>query len=214
MFKSVNVEGFKFVLLSPEEHIQTFWNGGHFYEADLIKYIYKNYSGGTFVDVGANMGNHTLAFSRSATTVVSFEPVIPLFKHMMMNIILNEIENIVPYNCALGNENGVTGMFVGDFSKNAGGCAVGRNQQTNIIPLCKLDDFQLTDVTLIKIDVETYELEVLKGAVKTIEKYSPDLFVEAGTPEAFTEIDTYLKEFGYKPVQVFNATPTILWTKR
>jgi len=49
------------------------------------------------------------------------------------------------------------------------------NKQDTILPL---DSFQLPEVNLIKIDVDGMELEILKGAVKTLEKYQPVIVIE------------------------------------
>jgi hypothetical protein len=72
-------------------------------------------------------------------------------------------------------------------------------------------------VKLIKIDVENYETEVLKGAEQTIRKWKPDLFIECNTEEHTMEIFDFLKslEVGYKIFpRKFNSTPMFLFTTK
>ena len=73
------------------------------------------------------------------------------------------------------------------------------------------------EVKCIKIDVEGYNLPVLKGARETITTYHPAIFCECQTVEQFSEVDEYLTKLGYKVWKidgkpfVMNHTPTYLW---
>ena len=87
------VGGIKFVIYNEQEHMQSFLAGGEFYEQDMLRYIKENYNGGTFVDVGACIGNHTLCFSFIGDKVYSFEPVRVLFLRMLQNVLINKREN-------------------------------------------------------------------------------------------------------------------------
>jgi hypothetical protein len=60
----------------------------------------------------------------------------------------------------------------------------------------RLDDIYKGRVSLIKIDVEGHELEVLKGAENTIKKYMPTLLIEIFDFEN-NEVPKYLKSLGY-----------------
>ncbi|MFZ4214160.1 FkbM family methyltransferase, partial [Pantoea endophytica] len=69
-------------------------------------------------------------------------------------------------------------------------------------------------ISVIKIDVEGMEMEVLGGAVKTLERHSPVIYAEAGTPPEFEAISVFLSKFGYLATKRFNATATYLFEKQ
>lgn len=81
-----------------------------------------------------------------------------------------------------------------------------------------LDDYELNNVKLVKIDVEGFALEVLHGSKKTIQEHRPAFFIEIGDDNESSsgnleDIKKFLSQFAYhcyaKP---FNATPTDLFT--
>ena len=164
-FLTAKVDGFDFVIFEPKEHIQVSWKLEMYYEPDMIEFIHRNYKGGTFVDIGACIGNHTLAFSRVADRVVAFEPMPQVFIHLLSNIVLNKITNTIAYNIALGNKKGVERMV---FVKGSAGGGEVRKNGNYSVPILRLDDFKLKNVTLIKIDVQEQEAQVLNGAKNTI----------------------------------------------
>src|SRR4051794_25433579 len=59
---------------------------------------------GIVLDVGANIGTHTLVYSHVAKGVIAFEPVIGIFQMLCTNLALNCIENVFPLNIAIGHE--------------------------------------------------------------------------------------------------------------
>lgn len=71
-------------------------------------------------------------------------------------------------------------------------------------PCFTLDEFQLTDISYIKIDVEGYERKVLKGALETIKKYKPILVIEQNDITLYGENKLAAKNFlellGYRSV--------------
>lgn len=173
-----DIDGIKYIITDPEENIQSFWFKNDYYEEDMIKFIQKNYKGGTFVDCGACIGNHTMVFSKLADKVVSFEPIPKIHMHLVGNILINKVKNVTAYQLALGNKRGTSRMtFIGP---SAGGGEM-RKDGEYLTPILKLDDFHLDNIPLIKIDVQESELELLKGAKETIKKSKPDLFIECNT---------------------------------
>ena len=63
----------------PGEHMQNAWAKGRFFEQELLEYVYWHYGGygGTWIDVGSALGNHTLFFAAfcKPAAVLSIEPV-------------------------------------------------------------------------------------------------------------------------------------------
>ena len=209
-----DIDDMLFLILQKNEHLQTFWSIDKYYEEDLIKFIQDNYKGGIFIDVGACIGNHTLAFSKIADKVVSFEPHKQSYWHTLNNIYLNNLENVMLFNLALGNKTGLE--FLHHDNMSAGGGTISKEGK-EIVPIHKLDEFCFSGVTLIKIDVQRYEMEVLKGSIETIKKNLPDIVAECDEEEQKTTILTFLQAIDNKYViypEKFNNSPTYLFTRR
>jgi len=207
----VNVDGFKFNITNPKEHIQSFLNYGVYYEENMIKYIQKNYNGGVFVDIGACIGTHTLPFSRIADIVYSFEPDFENYYNLLMNIKLNNLANLNPFNIAIGEDN-----YIAKFLINPDNIGMHKIDESGPfeIPVMKLDIFKLEKVKLIKIDAANYGMKILKGAANTIYRNLPDIFIECQTDKIKEEITKYLKTIDkrYEAIQSFNITPTWLFS--
>jgi FkbM family methyltransferase len=181
-----------------------------FYESDMLEAIARTKRGGLYVDVGANIGNHTIFLAKftGARAVHSFEPNKQAFNYLVENLEKNDIVHRVnPYNMALGADEGTVSSIVVD-ENNLGASKVTTDKNGGI-PMVTLDSvFEKQKVGVIKIDVEGFEPQVLMGASRTLERYLPDLFIEAADDSAKSTIDELLTKFGYKDVACYNATPT------
>jgi FkbM family methyltransferase len=212
------VDNIRFALFEPKEIIQSFWNIGKYYEGTLIEFIKENYKGGTFIDVGASIGNHTLVFSNLADNVISFEPLPIFYNHLIVNLLINEVINVQFYGVGLGNKHEVKTLYY-DL-KSCGGATFTKIDDyvgTYEVPIMKLDDFNIKDVKLIKIDVEGFEPNVLEGGINTINKYAPDLIVECDTVEIYDKVKTFIEGLNnkyYEYPKIFNNTPTYLFTTK
>lgn len=193
------VNGLKFIVKDSKGYIQVHWMHQKFYEEEMLNYIKKNYKGGNFIDIGSNIGNHTIYFSKVADTVYSFEPVLQSFNHQMENIELNKIKNIKLFQCALGNENKMVGL-VHNIS-NMGNTIVieedYNDRADEFVLMYKLDDFKLKNIKVMKIDVEEYELKVLEGAEQTLQENNVAVFVECFSPLRIKKLRKYLANLGY-----------------
>ena len=133
------------------------------------------------LDVGANIGFHSLYFAELTGPlgkVISFEPILINFKAFQNNIALNNFPQIIANNIALGNENSLMDIHLEIDDQNPGAfnlLAPGIKNHT--IKCEKGDDFLnrigINKVNFIKIDVEGYEYEVMKGLKSTITSYRP-----------------------------------------
>lgn len=183
------------------DHIgKIIWHNKLYYEYPMLNYIRKIFRQGNAIDVGANIGNHSLFFSQFANKVYAFEPVSQNFKTFKRNIEENEISNIEAYEAAISNEGGYMSSEL--VHHNMGMCHL-RNDKNGNITAIRGDDLNLENISLLKIDCENMSLSVLKSFEKTIEKNKPDLFIEADK-----KILTYVKNKGWKIITQFNATPT------
>ena len=205
------VDGFKFLVFYPEDIQQSWWANHRYYEEEMIKFILDNYKKGIFIDVGSSIGNHTMAFSKVADKVHSFEPYFGTFFQQLLILHVNNIKNVEPHSVSLGNTHG-TKKFYFD-KKSSGGGFTDDERGEYVVPIVKLDDFNFENITLIKIDVEGYELEVLKGSIKSLKKWKPDIFIECSTEKMLKDVTEILEPLGYKQYEkVFNFTPTYLFS--
>src|ERR1043166_7372284 len=76
------------------------------------------------------------------------------------------------------------------------------------VPIVAIDDLALLGVSVIKIDTEGFELEVLKGARQTIERERPLLYIEAGDSERHEAVRAFMDELGFVEFGCFAKTPT------
>lgn len=125
-------------------------------------------SGGTFVDIGANIGSYTLIASESnAARVQAFEPHPSTFQLLRKNLELNQRSNVTLHNVALGSSEGE--VFLTDQSGSPINHIVQGTHQpagTIAVPCHRMDRLcQATKITpqIVKIDVEGFEYDVLLG---------------------------------------------------
>jgi FkbM family methyltransferase len=117
-----------------------------------------------FIDIGANIGSYTLlAASEVGAETISIEPIPETYKKLNTNIWLNNLTGKVKsLNIGLGSANGVL-----KFTKSldtVNHVATDNETDTIDVPIEKFDDIiTIQKTTLIKIDVEGFETEVLKG---------------------------------------------------
>lgn len=133
------------------------------------------------LDIGAHIGTHTLTMSKcvgSGGKVFAFEPNKKIFRELCMNLALNKANNVQPIRCALGKEKNII-TLVSSHPANEGGTYVIKEQLgLNTAALIQLDEFDLTNISFIKMDVENMEAEVLDGAIATIRKNRPVMLIE------------------------------------
>ena len=143
------------------------------------------------VDVGANVGDSALWWWRKfGANVIAFEPLNSAFKALKENIELNKAgENITSYNVAIGDGEIITGGVEGLMFSSHG------NVQVYTVPL---DQFKLVNVKILKIDVEGFEMEVLKGSEKTIKSNLPKIIIETHSTELRKKCHTFLTNMGYR----------------
>lgn len=161
--------------------------------ADLCQY-----AKGVVIDVGANIGTHSINFCRTAEIVYAIEPQPLTYYNLCANLLLNLCYNVLPCNYALGSYNGTIQVPNLDptVPNTAMGVRVGEGIGT--IPIRTLDSLGIARVDFIKIDVEGYELEVLRGAVDTLTLNDVIVYVEIHRDELIAPIKDLMHNLGYK----------------
>ena len=163
-------------------------------EIELLKNFIKPHH--AIYDVGANIGYHTVAFSKLAKHVYAFEPNKKNLKLLNKNV--KECNNVTVFDVACSNSN--TELKIQDFDidvpGNYGEMLINETGQScKAVTIDDLNDIFAPDV--LKIDVEGHELQVLRGSIKTITEFNPVIFYEAHGTE-LAEIYDLLTELGYK----------------
>jgi FkbM family methyltransferase len=201
----------KWIIDNIEDAIQKYLINGQFYEKDELEIMRKYCKpGSVIVDVGANVGNHAVYFSKffDAKTIYVIEPIPRAFRMLLANLCLNYCHNVnVDFvGVALGHIETVGYPFQIYGEDNLGSVTLYPYEvqserkdllyaPVKIVPGDKL--FENIEIDFIKIDVEGMELEVLEGLKNTIAKCRPNMYIEVQTRniDAFLE---YLKTNDYE----------------
>lgn len=135
------------------------------------------------VDIGANIGNHSVFFSDFFSRVISFEASCAVFDVLSLNI--KGLNNVEAHNIGIGNEACVMQLTLN--TTNYGGARLkfdGDDPLAEDVEVRTLSE-ALGDVqpSLIKIDVEGMEYEVLEGAAEIIDRYKPIVVLEQSREE-------------------------------
>ena len=180
-----------------------FYELGHLHELlHLFKELKIYTQSGTMIDIGANVGNHSVFLSKFFRQIIAFEPHPRNFLLLQANSMLTG--NILPFNTALGSSTGSANLSYSDENMGAGSIANDEGSKSVTVPINTLDnEIQLHDVQRIvfmKLDVEGLECEVLKGAVSVIEKHKPAIAIEV-LPNEITDGQSstlnFLRELNY-----------------
>jgi FkbM family methyltransferase len=155
------------------------------------------------LDVGANIGSTLLTFARRARDgkVVGFEPDPLNFLSCTHNLSLNGFSHARMLNVGLGSEEASFHLETRSPGNRGGNRISPPENPTGVkVQVKKLDnifpELELDRVDLIKIDVEGYELHVLKGGAQVIGKFRPLLFIEVD--------DDNLLDQGHSAAQLFD----------
>lgn len=145
--------------------------------------------GSSVVDVGANIGTHTVAFAQRVGftgSVLAFEPQHTVFDLLKRNILANGCANVQAVNAGVGSA--AREMMVPPVNylghTNVGGVRLlpaTDGQAGNRVPIVALDDYRLTACHLVKIDAEGMDADVLAGMTATLERHRPVVAVECNS---------------------------------
>lgn len=143
------------------------------------------------VTAGANCGMYTRFHAQRFKSVYAFEPDWLNFYCMVLN---NPEEKVYKFNAALGEASGVCGVSRKN-SKNVGMHQISAWEGN--VPMIALDSLNLPSVDLIQLDVEGFEENAIKGAIRTIERDKPVIIAERGDTKG---IKNLLEPLGYTMV--------------
>jgi FkbM family methyltransferase len=172
------------------------------------------------IDVGANLGYYTLNFAKKANQgkIISFEPFLDNYQNLKLNISLNQFKNINTYQIALGDSCQKVNMEH-PVKRNLGMVQIKNLTEAvdTFIEMTTLDTFIKKNplkINLIKIDIEGYEMNFLRGAKEVLINQYPILFVELSDSHlkkynsSAEQLVSYLEQIGYN--NIINADTGVL----
>jgi FkbM family methyltransferase len=194
------------------------WQGSWEIEALFNEKILNNLSkiitpGSTVIDIGAQVGNMSVAYSLFADKVISFEPNPATFEVLEKNSELNP--NIHPFNYAISDEEGPLTFHYSDYGFCNGGFAT-RTQQgvgvtghkipidvwaINLEKFIQENNIEIGNISLIKIDAEGHDKDILKTIKNIISSHKPILITEIYNglnPNEITDLLDTIHSLGYK----------------
>lgn len=198
----------EFAIFNPSDVVQSWQASGVFYEFIELELMRQYFPGGVFVDVGGNVGNHTIFFAlqKNCSKVITFEPNLTALRILKTNLALNDLQDRVdvrPYG--LGSSESSATLETPEH--NLGGASILRSSEQelshitdggNTILIKIGDNVMGQDVpAFIKIDIEGFEFECLKGLRKTIVSHKPILFIELDDKN-YKQVEQFFSETNYK----------------
>ena len=171
-------------------------------ETAMVKKLVKE--GDYCLDIGGSFGWYTVLLSQIVGEhgkVFSFEPVRQNFESHVNNIELNNCNNVISNNLAVGEIGGEIKIYLSDID-TSGSLKLRKynnNYEVQNVKIIRLDDYfkgyNIKRLDFIKIDIEGAELGAFKGAENILKNHKPTLFVEIQRHS--TEL------FGYEPIDIF-----------
>jgi FkbM family methyltransferase len=171
------------------------------YEKDQILSIMNSLnfdkSSANCLDIGANIGNHSIKFSNYFKSVHCFEPNPEVYEVLRLNT--KKKENIKTYNFGLSNKNENLYLSFNKQNHGAGNIvsSLANNKKGFEIELKVLDDFFTEKVAFIKIDIEGHEISAIEGMIGLLREQKPVISFEYIKSLNGDEIIKKLKELGY-----------------
>jgi FkbM family methyltransferase len=157
------------------------------FEGDILRFLFNYLDAqglitGAALDVGANVGNHSVFFARFYDSVESFEPHPVTFQLLSVNARLDN--RIFAHNCGASDVEGVLDIY--NEPHSFGGASLHPHRpdpglqryQVPVRPLDAMPHLFQRKIGLIKVDVEGHELNVLRGAAGLIAKNKPAILFE------------------------------------
>lgn len=154
-------------------------------ESSLMLWCIENFckSGKTFVDIGSHVGSWTITLGPHCKQVHAFECNRHVFNILCANIALRKLSHTASTHfCGLSSEASIMTYYKRNHEGGPNGVQFLRETDKSCekeeIQVCKLDDFEIENIGLLKIDVEGHEKHVIQGALETLKNngYPPFIF--------------------------------------
>ncbi len=202
IFKKITLDTISFeIKLNPDNGLvdkEIYAKG--IWEADLLREIRHHISSKSVcLDIGANIGQHSLYMAKIATSgsVYAFDPIQSLTQQIQESVDKNQMKNVETYNFGLSNKEEIKNIYLNNlnmgnttFKKRIGASSVIK-AETKIF-----DDFwnDRSSIDFVKIDVEGYEYYCLQGMRRSLKKYHPKMIIEF-SPVFYNKMNISSEEF-------------------
>lgn len=193
-----------------------FWSGT--YEVATCEFLRNAVAANSVCyDIGANIGYYALIMARSATAgkVYAFEPIPQVCEILRRNFAINDVQNAVVVNQAVASKSGrlsLSRSLLIDQAAHREDGAMGLDQELLECEAVTLDEFVSqghTPPTLLKIDVEGAEGEVLAGGDRVLSEYRPQILCELHGLAPARIVYDQLSKHGYEMFSVGVASKRI-----
>lgn len=164
--------------------------------------------GDVVVEVGANIGTHTIPLAKRIGEngkLIAIEAQPAIMHYLCANIALNGLFNVTTHGCGCGASYETMSIPKVDYGastmQNFGGISLGKQDKNGVsIKVIPLDDLvaDLPKVDLLKLDVEGMEGEVIQGAIKTINRCRPWMYIENDRLEKSQALIEQIMELDYR----------------
>jgi len=213
---------YRFRAAQKEDHLLAIMNAQQsFYEIDVLERIRDRRSwpatGSLAVDAGAYIGTHSTYFAAvcECERVICFEANSESFRFLSGNLRANGLEDrVTPINKALGARPGHASIAEVDVGSNKGATSIvaAADGAAGSFPVTTIDSEVGADAaaSLIKIDVEGAELDVLRGAENVIRRSRPLLCIEVHSGRQLRSVLHLLRESRYQIVDCLGYSPTYI----
>ncbi len=166
------------------------------------------------VDVGANIGYYTLLMAKKCKKVYAIEPDKKCFEILKKNVEENNLKNVVLINKAASNKK--ENRFLIKDEENQGNSRISemRNEKIDTRIMTEtLDNMLINEqyISLIKVDTQGFEPEVIKGAKKIIKRDKPTLFLEYTPGEYKDNKMIYFLKNIYQNIWSINDFASVPW---
>ncbi len=150
---------------------------------------------GICLDIGANVGVIAQMLDKDGFNVIAFEPQRAIYALLEKNF------SGMCYNVALGESRDTTIMPAFDYEQKGNYSDVAcdtRNDRGYVkVPIRTLDSFDIKNVCFIKMDVEGFELKVLRGGLTTIKRDKPIMYIEDAHASNSSKLRSFIQSLGY-----------------
>ena len=197
--------------LANPEHQYLYFYGTHDERYIVTKLLKIINPGDTCWDIGANIGFYTCLLASQvgdSGAVVAFEPASRTYGYLHENVSLNQFTNVVVVNKGLGNRQEQRHLYYSEAGRAEGTASLkyadGRAASERVT-LDTIDNLihELSAPDFVKIDVEGYQLAVLRGGERFLKTHAPLLMAELKdvgetNRDIFGEIEDYVTDLGYQ----------------
>lgn len=196
----------RFFVQNPHDYIQSHHMQGIFYEREELAIIARHFiEGGVFIDIGTNVGNHTIFIEKfcAPRRIINFE-INPLAIEILhINILLNALEkcdtSYLGFALAAGEG---TATLLQPVPNNLGLTMIQPDSAGTVRCIAGDDFLAHRRIDFLKIDIEGGEMEVLVGLAQSIALWRPAIFVEVDDHNAAT-FDAWCASSHYRRVDAF-----------